>query len=455
MLQKKQIISLSIYQRISNLKIEKSLITADSEFSVLILDNHCFIYGVVDNPIITVYDKLYQQIITGSNVQYSSRLGILENSIPSSFFNDICKSFTLPAAVEFQLRSFYANGNVNIIGIDRIHINKFALPFLLILENGALLQSGISADHIECRISHASIKAFKNYEGNIYRWMLKTFILKICENSSISGINVRKKFSLYPIKQLAFYDTMVDLTLHALCVFENPFEFFFKDFPYVKIERDSPPQIIQTETPLVEDVVINITAPIVPVPTTSFSTSSDLYDITYSVFSHQTKTTTIHTARVSSATRHMIPMDAEIINIVKANLYGTNNRVLPRQEIFYEPESIPQSVLDISIQTYEEEKKQPTLDLTDTFELSEEFKTNNQPFFEIKGNLKLDDVEFNKEKDDSVCSLCLVNKAVVVFSDCFHRPFCKGCAESHRFLSPICPFCNIETKPIISAHIPF
>lgn len=97
-------------------------------------------------------------------------------------------------------------------------------------------------------------------------------------------------------------------------------------------------------------------------------------------------------------------------------------------------EQIDQDILDVSRASYEAESQKPS----------------TSPLFSICGDQTGQDKI--AEKDDPLCTVCMINCAMVAMGGCGHRATCISCTKQMCTYSSTCPVCR---KPIGTAVINF
>lgn len=95
---------------------------------------------------------------------------------------------------------------------------------------------------------------------------------------------------------------------------------------------------------------------------------------------------------------------------------------------------VPQEILDVSRAEYEQREEE----------------TTPAVHFTISGNTKLADV--TSDSAEGACTICMTNKAVVIFAGCGHAGSCVQCAQEMVNYLGTCPICRSEIR---TAVIPF
>lgn len=510
---------LFIFQSIKTFRIEDNKIDSiiGSPFTVLITDDSVFVYGYHAKKEIMHRGRSFFQYITDSEMKVYGDGHITENGIARRDFIPPSSVFVLPENHSFSLESLTVIGNTNITKVSPSVINQKVCPFRLIMGKGALLSTGISVNHLECKIEdNSSIMAFK-YHGEIAcRWNLETFLLYYGKSCSVNGLYVAARLEINVVDEVYPINSQADIKIKHICSFVSPNSVVLRNLPSFIVTRESNDsqqgvllmrnahahkgleariqkitderdqlqrQQLATQITRVMDGSANTSEssssssssqppPLLP-PTRQRSMLPNynmevLHEIVYLTPPNAAGTRVKKT--MVAATLESVPDNSEVISINYISSKRGNPPVPKRQrqetrnsrpthieiESFEEEEeSIPQHVLDESREMSDAHSGSgEQLDFTSSLKLDETFKNKNEPFYDLMGNIKLEDTEFDEDsrsRGKKECIICCTNEVKVVY-DCGHSVNCIACAETQRYLLDTCTVCKREIK---SAIIPF
>jgi hypothetical protein len=505
--------TIHVSQSISNLNIDVNKIESStgSQFVVFLCENVLYVYGYSPKKVIQCKGQSIVRYISKSEIRILSDEKIIENGIPRSFFSTPSSSWELPKTHIMRLELLTMNGNVTINRIAPQVINQRICPFRLLMRKKACLNTGISVQHLECRVDEGSvINAFKYHDGVTYQWNLESLSLYYGRKCDIKGISVAIRLVIFVIGDVHPSESRANIKIKRECSLVSSDMTILRTLPSFTITREQAGDQ-KTERVLMKNATEHrkletrmkqikeskqslIEVPSLSNDQMSYYSTPIFYEITYTLppdasgLSKQETTVTsnvysvpegsqvMRIQMVSQEQQHQLPAASfapvptkRVVRRTPPPSVATNksSSSTNSNEVFSDgvdtdenerkDDPIPQDILDESrslAEAYNELNEQ-RLDLKQSFELDDSFKKENKPFFELVGNLGMEDVLFIEDPDvkyvTGACLICLINVACTVYS-CGHIPTCKACAETQRYLSNTCPVCISE---VIIAIVPF
>jgi hypothetical protein len=506
-----------IYQTLANVTIDVNGIesTTGSLFTVFLCGEALYIYGYSPRHTFKCKDKTVIRYISKSEIKVLSNGDILENGILRSFFSTPASKWELPKTHRFKLELLNMAGNVSVSRVAPQVLNQRACPFKLIMRKKSRLDTGISVQHLECRITdHSVIDAFKYHDGMTYHWNLESLSLFYGTRCVVKGLSIGVRLVISVIGDVHTNDSQANIKIKNNCALISSDMAILRSLPSFTITRESTDDQ-QKERVLMKNAKEHIPLesrikrikeskpPSPPRSLTQVDLSTALgidsfnpysapmiYEITYTTPPDKYGISRRETVKTSNP--QSIPENARVVKLqpissdslppacfsptpvsqiiqrrpsvgvtTSSNSSSSSStQTLDENDeaiLEIEDDPIPQTVLDESVAFDEAHKElsMERLDMRESFQLDDDFKKKNEPFFHLYGNLNLKDRLYSKESPIDTflgtCTVCLVNVACGLYT-CGHLATCKGCTEVNSHLSDTCPLCN---QKIISVTIPF